>query len=70
MAQKAHANFCRLFTKQYLRLKRMDEYKRREPKFATAFSDLITYVYSNLQSLLKDKNQALPKAITVTDENL
>jgi hypothetical protein len=48
----------------------MDEYKRRDPKFATAFTDLITYVYSNLQSLLKKNNQMIPKAKTMADEHL
>jgi hypothetical protein len=55
-AEKEHSNFCRMFTKQYLRMKRLDEYKRKEPKFHTAFTDLITYVYSNLQNLLKNKS--------------
>ena len=36
-------------------MKRLDEYKKKEPKFHTAFTDLITYVYSNLQNLLKNK---------------
>ena len=49
----------------------MDEYKKREPKFTTAFTDLITYVYSNLQNLLRKRNQSTPlrnKSRTLLDE--